>query len=122
MQWSRYSSTDVPIDWDLTDWTPLDNNDYVVRYNIGADPYYSWYDSEGNWVGSSRTMKDYSTLPAPINTMIKSNYAAYTVSSANMEYWKDKSAYEIELRGSADKVKLLVDANGNIIKQNKKAL
>ena len=67
-------------------------------------------------------MKDYANLPAPVNKIISSNYKGYTVSSANMEYWKDRSAYEIELKGSGDIVKLLVDANGNILKQIKKPL
>lgn len=120
VQWSRYNSTDVPIDWELTDWTKLDNDDYVVRYHIGTDPYYSWYDSDGNWVGTSVAMKNTSGLPAAINTMLASKYKGYTISSANTEYWKDRTAYEIEMSNATTKVKLLVDANGNVIKEKTK--
>lgn len=120
VQWSRYSSTDVPIDWELTDWAKMDNDDYVVRYNIGTDPYYSWYDSEGNWVGTSAAMKNTSGLPSAINTMLANKYKGYTISSAHTEYWKDRTAYEIEMKSGTTKVKLLVDANGNVIKEKTK--
>lgn len=117
VQWSRYNSTDVPIDWELTDWAKLDNNDYVVRYNVGSEPHYAWYDSEGNWVGTSATMKNASGLPPAINTMLATKYKGYTISSANTEHWKDRTAYQVEMKNATTKVKLLVDANGNVIKK-----
>lgn len=120
VQWSRYDNANIPIDWELTDWTRLGDNDYVVRYNMGTETYHTWYDAEGNWIGTSGTMKNMSGLPSAINTMLATKYKGYTISSANTEYWKDQTAYEIEMKNATTKVKLLVDANGNIIKEKSK--
>src|SRR5436190_2152570 len=46
--WSTYdANVALPIDWDLTGWSALDNNDYVVRFNMDNEDYYAWYDTDG---------------------------------------------------------------------------
>ena len=40
--WNSYDVATVPIDWEMTGWTTLDNNDYVVTFNVGSDQYYAW--------------------------------------------------------------------------------
>jgi hypothetical protein len=122
IEWARYNDVAVPIDWDLTDWVVLDDNDYVVRYTMDNNNYYSWYDSDGNWIGSSYMLTDYTRLPAPVSSLISSQYGGYTISSVNHETWKDRMAYEVELKNATTKMKLLVDANGNILKQKTKSL
>jgi len=122
IEWARYNDVAVPIEWELTDWVVLDDNDYVVRYTMDNNNYYSWYDSDGQWVGSTYAITDYTRLPAPVNTMITSKYNGYTITSVNHEYWKDRMAYEVELKNSTSKTKLLVDANGNILKEKTRSL
>src|SRR3982751_6438214 len=51
--WTTYDAAALPIDWELTDWAILDNDDYVVRFDMGSDNYYAWYDANGNWIGST---------------------------------------------------------------------
>lgn len=121
IEWSNYSATGVPIEWDLTDWPALDAGDYVVRYKVDDTPYYSWYDQSGSWIGSSSVVNDFTKLPAPIQTMLSTNYAGYKISNVHREDWKNTLGYEIEMTGDANKVKLLVDANGKILKQKTKA-
>ena len=117
VEWSYYSEVPSPIEWDLTDWQMLNNKDYVVRYYVNEEPYYSWYDAHGNWIGSTYSISNFTSLPAPINTTFAAKYPGYTISSVNTELWKDRTAYEVTLKNSDRRVKVLIDANGNIIKE-----
>src|SRR5881275_3037246 len=51
--WSHYNAQAVPFDWDVTDWTVLGPNDYMVSFDQGGNRYYSWYDANGNWIGTT---------------------------------------------------------------------
>jgi uncharacterized membrane protein YkoI len=107
----------LPIDWELAGWPSMDQGDYVVTYTLNNDKYYTWYDSDANWIGTAYVVNDYKSLPAPITTMINDKYAGYTIVAVNREMQKDRMAYEIQLKSGDSKAKLLVDENGNIIKQ-----
>jgi hypothetical protein len=116
--WSSYDATVVPIvDLEMTGWPAMDQGDYVVTYMMNSDKYYSWYDSDGNWIGTAYVVNDFKTLPAAINTMLNEKYAGYSIVAVNKEMQKDRMAYEIQLKSGDSKAKLLVDENGNIIKQ-----
>jgi hypothetical protein len=115
--WSTYDANVVlPIDWELTGWSALDNDDYLVRFNLDNEDYYAWYDSDGNWVGTAYVMKDYKSMPAAINTTLNTQFPGYTITSVNREFQKDRVAYEVLLSNGNSKAKVLVDSNGNIIK------
>ncbi len=119
--WSNYDSlATYPIDWELSGWAPMNSTGYVVQFNMDNDNYYGWYDSEGNWIGSSYSLKDHSKLPAAVHTAISSKYSDYTITDINTELQKDKTAYEIEMKKDNSKVKLLVSADGNILKEKVK--
>jgi hypothetical protein len=119
--WTGYDVAAVPIDWALTDWAVLDDNDYVVRFDMDNENYYAWYDSDGNWIGSAYVVNDQSTLPAAVSNTLNSQFAGYTIEKVQKEMWKDRMAYEIKLKNTSDnKVKLLVDGNGTILKQKDK--
>jgi hypothetical protein len=120
--WSSYDASVAPIvDWDLSGWPALDNSDYVVQFDVDNQPYYAWYDEDGNWIGSAYVMST-STLPASIQSTLNTQFGGYSVVSLNREMAKGRDAYQIELKGNNNKVKLLVDSNGNILKQKTKAL
>ncbi len=119
--WNHYDSlATYPIDWELSGWAPMNATDYTVQFNMNNDNYYAWYDSDGNWVGSTYVVADHSKLPAAVHTFIKNKYADYTISNVNTELQKDKTAYEIEMKKDNSKVKLLVSADGTIIKEKVK--
>lgn len=118
--WSAYDAAGVPIDWELTGWPAMTTSDYVVRFNLDNNNYYGWYDANGNWIGSTYVITDYSTLPTAINTTLNNQYPGYTISSVQRESWKDHTGYEIKMNSGDNKVKLLIDDNGNIIKQKTK--
>ena len=84
---------------------------------MNGDQYYAWYDAQGNWIGSTYVLRDFKTLPAPVTAMINEKFSGYTITSVNSEMQKDKTAYEIQLKNGDNKAKIVVDANGNIIKQ-----
>ena len=90
IEWSYYNEVPSPIEWDLTDWRMLSNKDYVVRYYVNDNPYYSWYDAKGNWIGSTYAVNNFTLIPAPINTTFASKYPGYTITSVNTELWKDR--------------------------------
>jgi hypothetical protein len=122
VKWYQYNSKTVPIDWDLAGWPALSNKDYAVMYELDNVPYYSWYDWQGNWIGSTSSMKDFAGLPAPVSQMISSRYAGYTIKDVHSETYKDMAAYQVELSKGGEKVKLVVDPNGNILKQKTKTI
>ena len=120
--WRAYDVNTAPmVDWELAGWNAMDAGDYVVTFTLDGDNYYGWYDDSGNWIGSAYVISDYSTLPAAINTTINNQFAGYTIQRVQREFWKDHMAYEIKLKkNDNDKVKLLVDTDGTVLKQNNK--
>lgn len=121
--WANYDTqAEVPIDWEMAGWTTLDANDYLVRFDMDNESYYSWYDSDGNWIGSAYVMKDVTKLPEAVTNVINEKYPGYTVKSVNSEFQKDRMAYEVELTKTDGKAKILVDANGTIIKEKTKPI
>ena len=115
--WTMYDASVVPIDWDLTGWPAMDQSDYVVTFNMNNEKYYAYYDVNGDWIGTAYVITDFKSLPSGINTMIADKYAGYSITSVKREMQKDRVAYEIQLKNGDSKAKLLVDENGNIIKQ-----
>ena len=119
--WSHYDAIKVPIDWDLTDWNVLSPNDYVVSYDMKGNRYYTYYDQNGNWVGSTYAITDYNNgLPVSVNEIINKNYSAYTIEKAHRIIWKDRTAYDLKLKNGDNRIKLLVDENGTVIKEKNK--
>ena len=112
--WTTYSVTAVPIDWNLVGWTTLGPNDYMVTFDMNNQRNYAWYDANGNWIGTTYAITDYTTLPTTINTLLNTQYKDYTIESVQREPWNDHMAYEIKLKKDDDKVKLLVDEKGTV--------
>lgn len=116
--WNNYDVTAVPVDWELVGWTPLDKDDYMVTFNVGSEKYYSWYEADGKWVGSSYVVTDRSRLPYAVKTILQDKYDAYTIESIERKTWGNQTAYELKLKNTDDStLKLLVDTNGNILKE-----
>ena len=120
--WSNYDQALVPIDWELAGWETVDPTAYVVRFNMNSENYYAWYDKDGNWIGSADLIKDHNNLPADVTKTLNNQFTAYSISSVNREFHGDQMLYEIELKNDMSKVKLLIDGNGNVIKQKTKSL
>lgn len=121
VSWSAYDAASVPVDWEMNGWSALDSTDYTVSFDMNGQRYYSWYDADGTWVGSTYSVSDYTQLPEAVNKLIKEKYADYSIQKVQQESWKDRTAYEIKLKKSNDdKIKLLVDANGNVLKEKMK--
>jgi hypothetical protein len=118
VEWYRYDQTLLPedIQWDWYSWPALDTNDYVVRFNMQNDPYWAWYDENGNWIGTISTI-NVSGVPDPVSARLKSDFEGYTVTKVKKENDKNRSAYEIDLTKGDDKMKVLVDENGNVMKK-----
>lgn len=118
--WSSYDPIGSPVDWELNGWAPLTASDYVVRYNMEGESYYSWYGANGDWVGSAYGVTNVTTLPEVIRTSITNQFSGYTIYSAQKEMWKDKMAYEVKIKNGDMKKKILLDSSGNILKQKDK--
>ena len=115
--WAMYDASVVPIDMELAGWSTLDQEDYVATFNMKGDKYYAYYDPNGDWIGTAHVITDYKSMPNPINTMITSKYDGYTITNVDRVMQKDRIAYEIQLKNGNSKAKILVDENGNIIKE-----
>lgn len=117
--WNSYDANNVPVDWTMTDWTALDADDFVVTFNVGSNQYYGWYDANGRLVGTAYAITDYSRLPYAVNSMLQDKYKDYTIESAQSEMSGTQTAYEVKLKSGDSKVKILVDSNGNVLKESK---
>jgi hypothetical protein len=116
--WSYYDPNVVVInEWELTGWETLDQSDYVVRFDMDNENYYAWYDSDGNWIGTAYVVKDFNTLPSLVSTSVRNKYPMHTITGVNREYYSDRMLYEIVVKKDDQKVVMLVDANGNIVKE-----
>ena len=120
--WANYDATvAMPLEWDLTGWPMLESDDYVVQFNLDNENYYAWYDSDGNWIGSAYVVRDHSALPTSITNTINAQFPGYTITEVTREFENGRMAYEVELKSSTQKVEVLMDSNGNILKQKTKA-
>ncbi|HEY2722242.1 MAG TPA: PepSY-like domain-containing protein [Chitinophagaceae bacterium] len=117
VMWTPYDANNLPIDWTLTGWNDVGDGAYVSTFTLDDNQYYSWYDASGNWIGSTYAIRDYSTLPSPVSTTISGKFPGYTITSVNSELQKDKMNYEITLKNADGKAKVVIDSNGNIVKQ-----
>ena len=116
--WSKYDASVTPmVDWDLNGWTAPGEGAYVVTYNLNNDTYYSWYAANADWIGTAYAVSDYKSLPPAVNTLLNDKFPGYTISSVNREMKKGQMAYELQLKNGDSKIKMLVDDNGNVIKQ-----
>lgn len=119
--WASYDPNVVILnDWELAEYGVLDASDYAVTFDMDNERYYAWYDSDGNWVGSAYVVKDYATLPSAVHATLNAQFPSYSIKSANREYKKDRVCYEVVLKKDDSKVVLLVDNDGNILKQKSK--
>jgi len=118
--WSSYNASTVPIDWELNGWSAMDSTGHLATFTMDNQQYLAWYNADGTWVGSTYSISDYAKLPAAISTMIKNKYTGYNIDKVQREMWKDRMAYEVKLKKDDGKIKLLVDDQGNIIKEKLK--
>lgn len=120
VQWVRYADMPpIDFDWSLTNWPVLDSNDYAVNYTIDTANYWSWYTTEGDWISTITPIKS-TQVPDAVNTVLLSQFANYNVTSVNKENDKNRTAYEIKMENGDDKMKVLIDENGNILKKKGK--
>ena len=117
--WSRYDVSSTPIlDWDFAGWPAIDAGDYTARFTLDTFSYHAWYDAGGDWIGSAYVIKAAKPLPEAINNTLKAQFGAYSFDGAVREFRNDEEVYEIKIKnGDANKMKILMDANGNILKQ-----
>ena len=117
--WSAYDVSSVPIvDWEFAGWPPIDASDYTVRFTLDTFNYHAWYDAGGDWIGSGYAIKAAKPLPDAINNTLKAQFGSYNFDGAVKLFWKDEEAYEVKIKnGDANKMKILLDASGNILKQ-----
>ncbi len=116
--WSTYDAEHTPIDWDMAGWPMLNSSDYVATFDLNNDQYYAWYDQNGDWIGSTYSMADYKKLPKDVTDMIYDKYPGYTISSINKEMRKDnRMTYQVMLKDQYNKKKILIDEDGNILKE-----
>lgn len=114
--WNHYEPVST-FDWEWAGWPMMDTSDYVVKYNMDNNEYWSWYDNDNNWVATVSPVTDYAGLPAAVTKRIQTDFAGYTIVSVDKENDKNRTAYEVELANGDDKVKALIAESGTIIKQ-----
>jgi hypothetical protein len=121
--WDHYNPNVVVLnDWELSEFPVMDESDYVVSFDMDGEKYYAWYESDGTLIGTAYVVNDYTKLPSVVNATLTTQFPAYRITNVNREFRKDRIAYEIVLKNDDTKVVVLVDNEGNIIKQKSKTL
>jgi len=121
VEWTKYDTEIQPldIDWDLTGWAPLDTTVYTANYIIDATDYWSWYTPSGDWIATVSTFSN-NNLPDAVNKTLEAQFPGYTITSVSKENDKNRTAYEIKMEKGEDKMKALIDENGNLMKKKGK--
>ena len=114
--WSQYKPYDR-INWEWTGWPSMDTSYYAVNYNIDNRTHWGWWDRNMNWIGSSSTISDSTMLPDAVKKTLQKSYSGYRITDIDEEIDKNRTAYEIKLEKGTAKTRILVDANGKIIKK-----
>jgi len=117
VSWSAYKPYER-INWEWTGWPSMDTSYYVVNYKMDNRNFWSWWDRNNNWIGSSSVVEDSTMLPDPVKKSIKNNYAGYKITSIDEENDKNRIAYEIKLEKGNARARILVDKNGKILKKD----
>jgi hypothetical protein len=118
--WNSYDINNVPVDWELTGWNTLGTDAYAVTFNMGNDTYYGWYDANGNLIGTATVVSDYTKVPYVVTNMLHDKYNGYNIDWVGREIVGSKTNYEVKLSQGDNKVKLLVDSDGNVLKEKMK--
>jgi hypothetical protein len=118
--WNTYDANNIPIDWELAGWNTLGKDAYAVTFNMGNDQYYGWYDANGNLIGTATVVTDYTKVPSVVTSMLHDKYAGYTIDWVGREIVGSKTNYEVKLSQGDNKINLLVDSNGNVVKEKTK--
>jgi uncharacterized membrane protein YkoI len=84
----------------------------------GTD-YWAWYTSNGEWVGTVSTI-NVANVPSPVNQTLQNQFNGYNVVSVDKENDKRRTAYEVQMEKGEDKMKVLIDENGTILKKKGK--
>jgi hypothetical protein len=118
--WSPYKPYER-INWEWTGWPSMDTSYYAVNYKMDNRNFWSWWDRNNNWIGSSSVVEDSTMLPDPVKKALKKNYSGYKIKSIDEENDKNRTVYEIKLEKGDALAKILVDKNGKILKKDTKA-
>jgi hypothetical protein len=115
--WSGYDANTVIVhEWDLADWAVIDDEDYVVQFDMDNERHYAWYDSNGDWIGTAYVINDFTRLPTPVSMTIERKFPGYTLTHVNKEFYKDRTAYEVVVKNDDRKYVALIDTDGTLIK------
>ncbi len=120
VQWVRYR--DAPVtdnDWDITDWYTVDTMDYAARYVVDNKEYWSYFTPKGEWISTYSDIQS-SEVPAALNKTLLNQFPEYKITFVNKENYKNKTAYKVKLENGDNKMKVVMDENGNIMKQKGK--
>jgi hypothetical protein len=119
VKWVKYEPVPElePADWEMMGWNAPDTSDYTASFVSDNANYQSWYTPQGDLIGSMSDV-DSVSLPTPVTTTVHKQYEDYTYDGVIKKLKdKNKTAYQIKLKNGNDKVKILVNENGQVIKK-----
>ncbi|MGV3527828.1 MAG: PepSY domain-containing protein [Flavisolibacter sp.] len=119
VSWTQTDKVPFEVERTFLDW-PATGDEYVVQFHMDNTDYYAWYDANGAWIGTATAVTNYSTMPAAVNSVIANDYLGYTLTSVTRAYRDDVVVYDVNLKRGDATAKLLVDANGNVLKREEK--
>ena len=114
--WKRYEPLET-IEWTWYEWPSMDTSDYMVSYNLDGSNYWTWYDEQGEWIGTVTNITDFNTLPSAVTKTLNSQFDGFTIKNVDKENDKNRAAYEIDLEKGTDKMKVLVSESGTVMKK-----
>ena len=114
--WTTYQPIET-IEWTWYEWPSMDTSDYMVTYNLDGSNYWTWYDEQGEWIGTVANISDFNTLPSAVTKTLNSQFDGFTIKNVDKENDKNRTAYEIDLEKGTDKMKVLVSESGTVMKK-----
>ncbi|HUR67138.1 MAG TPA: PepSY-like domain-containing protein [Chitinophagaceae bacterium] len=119
VKWGNHKPDKEKIDWELSGWPEMDEQDHKVWFHWQGSEHESRYNKSGDWVGTTNVITSPASLPAAVTKAIRSQYDGYAIRYVTREDDKDRSAYEVILEKGTDKVRALIGENGEVLKKKK---
>ncbi len=97
-------------------WDQENKNEWEAEFKMDGKSMSANFDNNGKWLETEITLSK-SDLPASIKKTLESEFPAYKIKDLSSVETIDLNAYELDLSKGHEKLEILIDANGKILKK-----
>jgi len=98
------------------EWDKEKDTEWEAEFKMSGKEYSANFSTDGQWLETEYeiTVRE---IPANIKTNIDSSFTGYTIKKAELSEKTTGKVYEIKVEKAENKVELVYDSNGTLVKQ-----